>query len=603
MNEEFIGNVYAGQKVLDIEFENVWLTVKDGKGYKKIIKGVTGKFKSGELTAIMGPSGAGKTSLLNILTGYQKSGVEGVIKCKNGKKTKTGASQYKKDSCYILQDDQLLLYFSVYEIMFSTTQLKIDGMSREKMDCLIDDILSTLGLSKLKNTLCGSLSGGQKKRLSIALEMIDDPQILFLDEPTTGLDSSSSNQCIQMLKSLAQRGRTIICTIHQPSASLYETFSQVYVMAKGKCVYMGVPQNTVPYLAAQGFVCPKYHNPADFLLEVTNDEYGDCVDRLAIAAKETDWTNSITTKNDGQYKDKKLEITRANSYCPENRKSRKTPSEWKRFRILFKKQIVYHYRDWTVAKLKIIIHFLVGLFLGITFQKSGYDASKTIQNVSFFIISIVYISYTALMPAALRFPQEMRIIKKEHFNRWYKLGTFYAAFLAADMPMQVLFTMSYTVGSYVISSQPMEASRFFMVLLVLSLVGLVAAGIGIMYGALVNPVNGTFLGAITTVIQLSVAGFLCFFPHMNGVLYFVSNFSYMAFSLEGLLQAVYGFNRESLICPEEEDFCLYTNPKALLAEIGMNQASYWVDVGWVVVNLIVFRALAFCSLKFKIGSL
>ncbi|XP_050299547.1 ATP-binding cassette sub-family G member 1 [Anthonomus grandis grandis] len=594
------------RKALDIEFENVWLRVKSGKGYKKIIKGVTGHFKSGELAAIMGPSGAGKTSLLNVLTGYQTSGVQGVIKCKNGRKSKIGVNQYKNDSCYILQDDHLFSYFTVYEIMASTTQLKIAGLSSEKIDCLIRDILNTLGLINAKNTLCGSLSGGQKKRLSMALELIDDPPILFLDEPTTGLDSSAATQCILLLKTLAERGRTIVCTIHQPSATLYHTFSQVYVMAQGKCLYQGAPANTVPYLASQGFICPKYHNPADFLIEVTNEEHGDCVDRLAVAAKEFDWTNSIITKDSEKEKECEMDITRKDSYfypIEQCDSVRKRPSEYERFFILVRKQLMYSYRDWTVVKLKLMIHLLVGIFLGITFQRSGYEASKTIQNVSFLIISCVYITYTAIMPAALRFPQELLIIKKEHFNRWYKLRTFYAAFLAADVPMQVAFSMAYTVGSYVISSQPLEWSRFLMVLLIQCLVGQVAAGMGIMYGALVNPINGTFWGAITTVLMLSVAGFLCFFPHMNKVLYFMSNLSYLSFSMEGLMQAIYGYNRETLICPEEEIYCLYTEPSKLLADIGMDKLPYWVDVGWIVVNMILFRTLAFCSLSYKVKHL
>ncbi|XP_066247264.1 ATP-binding cassette subfamily G member 4 [Euwallacea similis] len=594
-------------KALDIEFENVWLTIRQQKGYKKILKGISGLFKSGELTAIMGPSGAGKTSLLNILTGYQKSGVEGVIRCKNGQITKIGASQYKSQSRYILQDDFIISYFTVYEIMRSTTNLKINGFSEFKKNFLIDDILNTLGLLNLKKTLCGSLSGGQRKRLSIALEMIDDPPILFLDEPTTGLDSNSSNQCVQLLKTLAERGRTIVCTIHQPSSSLYYIFSYVYVMAKGKCIFQGPPVNTVPYLSSYGLFCPKYHNPADFLMEVCSEEHGDCIDKLAIAAKETDWrTFGQESKEGGQNLMEVGMLTDKGNplyYSKAVEPQRKPPPEWKRFFVLFDKQIKYHYRDWTVTKLKLIVHLLVGIFLGLTFQNSGSDASKAINNCSFLNVSIIYLCYTSLMPAALRFPAELQIIKKEYFNRWYKLETFYLAYLAADLPLQVLFTIAYIVGSYLLSSQPFELYRFFMVFLIQCLVGMVAAGMGVMYGTLVSPVNGTFLGAVTTCILLSVDGFVCFFPHMNKFFYFVSNFSFLSFSLEAVMQAVYGFDRPRLQCPEEEDYCLYTDPNELLSYLGMNKLSYWVDVAWIIANFLFFRTLAFCSLKYKVKNL
>lgn len=141
-------------------------------------------------------------------------------------------------------------------------------MSQDDKQILVDQILDTLHLSFAKDTRCDNLSGGQKKRLSIALELIDNSPILFLDEPTTGLDSSSSTYTIRLLHNLAREGRTIVCTIHQPSASIYELFDHIYVLAEGHCVYQGSHSNTVPYLASIGLQCPQYHSAADYLLEV-----------------------------------------------------------------------------------------------------------------------------------------------------------------------------------------------------------------------------------------------------------------------------------------------------------------------------------------------
>lgn len=161
--------------------------------------------------------------------------------------------------------------------------------------------MEILRLTKAKNTISEELSGGERKRLSIALELVNNPPVIFLDEPTTwvvenffffflllsliiffffsliykynlilsrGLDEVSSMQCILLLQKLAKRlTRTIICSIHTPSATIFSKFDNIYVMANGQCVYRGPSSNVVPFLQQIGIECPIHYNPADFSKE------------------------------------------------------------------------------------------------------------------------------------------------------------------------------------------------------------------------------------------------------------------------------------------------------------------------------------------------
>ncbi|XP_017004485.1 ATP-binding cassette sub-family G member 1 [Drosophila takahashii] len=268
---------------VDLAFHNLTYRVKEGNrsNAKTILKGVSGRLRSGELTAIMGPSGAGKSTLLNILSGYKTQSIEGSVTMNGAERN---LSAFRKLSAYIMQDNQLHGNLTVQEAMTVATNLKLSKkFTKPEKHSMIDDILLTLSLSEHRYTMTRNLSGGQKKRLSIALELVSNPPIMFFDEPTSGLDSSTCFQCIHLLKMLAAGGRTVICTIHQPSARLFEMFDQLYTLADGQCVYQGSTKQLVPFLSTLNLECPSYHNPASYVIEVSCGEHGDHTRKLVDA--------------------------------------------------------------------------------------------------------------------------------------------------------------------------------------------------------------------------------------------------------------------------------------------------------------------------------
>ncbi|KAI4496835.1 hypothetical protein M0804_000645 [Polistes exclamans] len=580
---------------IDIEFSNVVYSVRRGirGSNKKILKGINGLFRSGEITAIMGPSGAGKSTLLNILTGFkQNENLKGEINYINNGKEKKNWSVYKKHSCYILQEDQLPNFFTVNELMIMAANFKIDNsLCKKSKQMLIDDILDALDLMQTKNTHTNGLSGGQKKRLSVALELIDNPPVMFLDEPTTGLDSSSSLQCITMLQKLAKNGHTIICTIHQPSANIFEMFNHVYLLSDGQCMYDGAAVNVVDYFHDLGLYCPKYHNPADFMIEVVSNEYGDFKDLLITAAKNNrTWLTNTPSK---------LMIQNDSQNFNDNGKTLvliKKPSEFTRFFILINRYFIQFYRDWTIVYLKIFVHFTLGLIFGLFFNSIGNESNKVINNVGFLMIILIYLTYTNMMPSVLKFPLEIRLLKKEQFNNWYNLKTYYLALLIANLPVQLIFTLTVCVISYILTSQPLHWNRMLMFIGISGLTTLVADSFGLIIGSSINPINGTFVSVITMCVFFMLAGFFVFFHHMHKYIYYFSYLSYLRYSLDGLIDTIYGYDREKLNCPSLV-YCNFRIPQSIFLEFGIANGAYWYDVMILIINFLFYRILAYYTLK------
>ncbi|CAH2991377.1 unnamed protein product [Chilo suppressalis] len=585
---------------VDIEFNNITLKVSEGLRSKKktILRSLSGLFRSGELTAIMGPSGAGKSSLMNALTAFSTTGVSGTIRagdsvCELGKRDRSLSSlkAYRKKSCYILQDERLNPLFTVKELMRFAADMKLGNTLPEKLKLsVISEVLETLGLTGSENTRCGHLSGGQKKRLSIAVELIDNPPVVFLDEPTTGLDSSTSVQCIEMLKKLARGGRTIVCTIHQPTASVYSMFDQVYILAEGLCIYHGSSANTVPYLASIGLQCPKYHNPADYILEIANGEYGKFNDVLAERC-------TMQGKEQKSLPQPLVSADKEEMSCGKISIVIKPPHELYKFGVLFRRCIIQQYRDWTVTHLKVLLHIAIGIMLGLLFEKAGNDGSKTISNLGYLIVSIAYLCYTSLMPAVLRFPSELLVLKKENFNNWYNLKTYYAAVLVTGIPLQIWYSFVYSAPSYFLSGQPLEISRFFMFVMVLANVTLIADAIGNVIGTCVNPINGTFLGAITTCAMIAFAGFLVLFAHMSPGMRTISHVSFMRYAFEAIVLSVYSDGRQPLPCPETKLYCHSRYPSELLKQFSFSSENYWPNIGVLLTEIVIIRIIAYFTLS------
>lgn len=263
------------QQPLELVFRNLSFTVESktrkihGKKERKVIlDNLDGMFRSGRLTAIMGPSGAGKTSLLDSIAGNLLGGqINGEILV-NGEDY--SGKKIKDISGFVFQDDVLLDTMTVREAIEQSALLRLPkSVSAEERRNRVEDIIALLHLESCQHTRIGSplrkgISGGERKRTAAAMELIANPPMLFLDEPTSGLDTFTAYTVVKSLKRLARQGRTVIATIHQPSSEIFHLFDDLLLLSEGHIVYLGDAEASIEYFAKLGYQCPVYSNPADF---------------------------------------------------------------------------------------------------------------------------------------------------------------------------------------------------------------------------------------------------------------------------------------------------------------------------------------------------
>lgn len=171
---------------------------------------------------------------------------------------------------------------TVRECLEFAAKLKLKGTYEEKM-IRVKELIKELRLDKCQNTKIGGplikgVSGGERKRTSIGVELITDPNLIFLDEPTTGLDSFTATSVMETLKDLAISGRTVISTIHQPNSDIFEMFDRLMLMAQGKIIYFNEARLAVDYFANINFACPELSNPADYFMTIMSIESQEVAD-------------------------------------------------------------------------------------------------------------------------------------------------------------------------------------------------------------------------------------------------------------------------------------------------------------------------------------
>ncbi|XP_058453460.1 ATP-binding cassette sub-family G member 4-like [Malaya genurostris] len=555
-----------------LKFQNVYYSV-DGKA---ILTNVSGVFKHGRLVALMGPSGAGKSSLLNVLAGMNLYGLVGSIVIND-----EPVEENDPRSVYVEQDCPLINYLTVRGTMTYAVDMKMPRTTsaKEKKN-KIKEILELLGLDKCSATLVKNLSGGEQKRLAVAVELITNPAVMLLDEPTSGLDSVASMQIISHLKSLAMGGRTIVCTIHQPASNLFQLFDDVFLLVKGRCLYSGSVEAMIPKLDSVGFSCPEYYNPADFAIEVLTSNNEPAKEAL-IAQTATE----MKTLFEGGASSPTLD--RGNAVV----KRYQTPF-WYQFLVLFKRCAISSARDEFFLQIRLGLYFALGVVYGVVHYDAGNDATKVVSNVGCFfqLFAIVYFANTT---AVVNYSEEANVSIKEIANNWYSREAYFFSKLFSDIPLQIACPTVMLPTLYYLSNQPWDPMRFVMVWAMFLLGGIIGQCIGLFAGICFDSKTRNFVLGNACIVPLLFSGFLVNAKDLVPYLKPFSEVSFFRYQFQGTMQALYGFGRENLDCPQI--YCYFKKPASLLEQFDVDPDGYWRNLAVLGSIVVICHVIIYCA--------
>lgn len=578
-----------------LEWRNLSFQVNCGKARKSIVTNLSGAARPGTLMAIMGPSGAGKTTLLNLLSGFYEKGYEGEVQINGYVRDQV---LFNKQSCYVMQQDRLLPSLTIQETLTMSVGLRMTTSPVLVKSQMVDQLVDEWGLSECRHTRAEALSGGEKKRLAIAQELVNNPPVLFLDEPTTGLDNCSSLMCVQILKRLAERGHTVICSLHTPSAKIFSYFDVLYMMSQGRCIYNGETSNLLSFLSEHGLSCPEFHNPADFITEVAAGECGEQIENLAseftLPLPVTSGVLDVGFKTayGGQQMTKQEKVEAVKCYSFE-------VNQFRQFRILLKRGWLSAMRNRVTFLVRFIAYIAFAFMTVVTFYGVGRKASTVVNNTVLFFTIILVSAMQTILPAVIIFPMELGVLLREKRNDWYTVNLYYLANYVKEIPFLIMPFSIFLAIIYYPTGQPLELWRAAAVLLCGIQLGAVMQSLGLMVGAFTQAQTAVFATTAATSPFIFFSSFFVPDYLLSSWFRWITKVSPVHYAYHGMLLSVYGYGRARLDC--DKDLCLFENPEDFLDITGTSGMTLTGIFLPLLAFEVVFRLLAYVLLRFRIS--
>jgi len=494
------------------------------------IQNVSFTSKRGELLGIMGTSGCGKSTLLNILNGFYKP-QEGIVKADNYDIHKNVGlvSNYMG---YVPQYDLLFENLTVYENLYYNAKLRFPGKERN-IKTIVNRVLHDTGLWEKRDVRVGdplnkTLSGGERKRVNIGLELLADSNIILLDEPTSGLSSKDSERILKLLQNLSFQGKIIYVVIHQPSIKLFEMFNKLILLDKGgKLAYFGSPYAALEYFrkysdkeAENGhehtFIDP------DFLLDTLEQQISD-IDGTPLP---------IRKYSPDFWQQEFIKHLRQVSKSESNKKSdtilvKQQKSIRDHFNIsitLLKRNFINKLHD----KSNIIITFLLppilGLFIGAILRYSPGDQYTFFENKhigTFLFLSMLIAVFLGITNSVEEIIKDQKILLREKMLRISNLSYLNSKILTL-LPFAIIQNLLFIYVGYAI----LEGREFYLVFVVLlTVISYCGISIGLFISSIPKLTSKAAINIIPVILipQIVFGGALIHYQEMNKQLVFNAN--------------------------------------------------------------------------------
>ncbi|KAF9504510.1 hypothetical protein BS47DRAFT_1374383 [Hydnum rufescens UP504] len=558
----------------------------------------------------MGPSGAGKTSFLDVVSQRVLS-------------SDPSASDI---GSYVAQDDALHGFLSVKDnIRYSALLSSPHDTPVNVIDEMVRKTLSSVGLTDVQKNRIGphfqrGISGGQKRRVSIASSVVAQPQILLCDEPTSGLDSMTGYQVASAIKRLAQETNTVVlASVHQPNFETFSLFDHVLFLAGGHCVYQGPTNRVVPYFAKIGYPCPPHMNPADHVINIINTDFD--------VPEETAWS----TYSSGPESDSRDSV-RLTSTSPgatvgaaglkaafEPIRAR-TGGSWgyrfvgelKRTWILTKRTALVLRRNVVLVTVRVSMYGIMSALLATVWLHMEKTDARVNDRISVLFFSLAFFSAMSVSAVPL-YLEERAVFIRESNNGLYGAGAYTIANTVVFVPYMFCCSLLYSCIAYWAIGLKSNGWAFWRFVLFLFLAVYAAEAQALAVAAVIPSFIGALAGVgFLTGFWLSVQGFLVRTPSLPRFWYYWAHWiDYQTFAFSLLVQN--DFEGEIFTCATlANGSCHCSFPSSLIAKgqcavtgddilksLAINHFSPGFYAGALVIICFVYRLVFYLVLRFR----